>query len=236
MLEGLRRKTLQWEKINPRGRLINRMYAYDDGKIADHLSTLALRGNMSFKGLGYCDKCLKIMTRRDYEKHLHPTAGAQCLDCLHHSVGDCKVAKDKDGKLSIQYEMLCGYSCEYKEVTTHTPCEYYTCKGNFIKLTDNIVNSYNLPIIPKKIVTIKAFENWNITKINEDSFIELYDPSGDIAVRVDKNGYVTRFVYNGFYCYYDDELEEFISLSDGKPVGTRERHKAIMREVFKNEN
>ena len=234
-MEALRRKTLQWEKINPKGNLINHIYAYNDGKMIDYNTTLAIRGEIKFKGLGYCSECNRIMTRNEYEAHLHPTAGKECLNCNYHVHDNFRISKDRNGMINVKAKLLCGYHCNenYREVNVETPCLYRKCNGEFMEITEDILKLNAKPIIPKKILTIKAFEDWSIVTIRHDSHIELCDPSGCIDVRVDKNGYVTKFIYDGVYCYYDDELDDFVAFSTGLTLNAREKHKKIMRRMFK---
>lgn len=234
MLQAFRRDTLQWENIPIKGRYKSQIYDYADGIRIDYASTLALKGSHNFTGLGICRDCGKIMTRKQYDKHLHPTASIKrCADCNCCEKNNIRIYINKDGKLSQKGDLYCEWDNE--ALTRDKICRKAMCSyAQFIEIDPDDPRWHKNIFLPKKILTFKAFEGWNLERIRSESFLMSHPCYNSISARFDINGYLIRFNVGGNYYLYDDERDEIVGTDGVVRNDISEVAKDIIKGVYKN--
>ena len=237
MLEALRRDTLKWEKITLRDKHINSIYSYDDGSSINYANTLALKGEINLAGLGYCEDCRRIFNKRDYEKHITPTASLKrCSMCAYCGEKDYKYVKTTHGEIVRKSSLECTYGINNRVIQSGMECSCDLCTSpEFVKLTfDMIVRMNNTqPIIPTKILTIKAFKGWRMDRIRSD-YCVMYHPNETLGVRIDKNGYFVRFIVRGTGCLYLPETDNVVFADGSGSFNVNSEIKNIMRGLYNN--
>lgn len=235
MLEALRRDTLKWEKITLRGKHISGIYSYNDGDEINYANTLALKGEINITGLGYCSDCRRIFNKKDYEKHLSPTASPKrCSKCVYCGEKDYKCVKSANGEIVRKTTLVCTCGA-HRVIQSGMECHSGICiSPEFIKLTfDKIVMNNSRPIIPTKILTIKAFKGWRVDRLRND-YCVLFNPNESLGVRIDKNGYFVRFIVRGTGCLYIQETDQVMYADGSGYYNVGSEIKNIMRGLYNN--
>ena len=210
-MEALRRSTLKWEKITIKGKALGDVLKYDDGKNINVMTTLAVRGKLTArKSLGYCSRCGKIMTRKEFEAHNISHANPKtCVKCYNMRVNDPTASTGKDGAFIHKSKMYCGYGYDSKELHSGFNCPAKSCNGEFMtdlseKLSRAKVN------IPDKILTMKSLatnDAWTFGGKSDSQGLCFKHNRHNISAWFDLNGYLKYFIYKETKCNYDRENE-----------------------------
>ena len=236
MVEALRRDTLQWEKITLKGKDMYHAYSYDDGTSISHTNTLALRGKFNTKNLGCCSNCGKIMTQKEFEKHkIKKMNPKKCTTCYYCKSTTAKLVHGKDGNYHRKEDIVCKYQSSYDSnkwlpINKENTCHQCSCVGgNFLPLKDGV--TMKTPIIPKRVLTIKAFTDWSLER-NRSNFTTFVCPArASLIARLDKNGYLVNFEFRGNDGYWDEDADKFFTFG-GSRIDMAEATKKIMRGLY----
>ena len=219
----LRRDTLEWENVKIKGKKIN--YYLND---YDFRNILAFEGKISTKGLGYCSDCQKIMTKKEYEKHLdYHVSGSRCIGCYWYKNTDMKFVK-QNGKFAMKSVPYCRQL--HCNITPDTECKYGRCSGGFCT---NI--AILTPKIPKKILTIKVFldnPTWHLDYLRSDQTRFRYS-NKNIYATCDANGYLVSFQCKGLTCWFDENRGRLIDTS-GYSLTVAETKLNVFRRLYEN--
>lgn len=224
----LRRDTLEWEEIEVKGKNEREFWKFNNGTKIDFMNALAVEGTPNFKGLGVCSDCGKIMTKRQFEKHIKKTASIEnCTGCYYLSYKDAKLVK-KNGEYEYKAKCYCRHESAY--LTPDLACTNGVCRGTFSKHI-----SIGKCKIPSKILTIKAFmnEKWLLTGKRSEKELIFKHYKYNLEAYVDRNGYFVRFEYKNDRCYYDLERDMLINKYGGS-VTTNNTILNVCRRLYED--
>ena len=229
-MEALRRKTLQWEKIDLKGKTIYNCLSWNDTQdLITFRNCLAVRGKINFGKLGFCSSCGKIMTHKQFVKHKNVKMGEICDGCYYLRKCDKKDVKESNGNLSIKYSMYCNRESCY--CNKNSVCDYKSCHGYFCTDLEKYANT-NL-YLPSKILTINAFikYKWELIAPRTSSYsVSFSHPRYNIVANIDKNGFLNDFLYKGVRCYFN---EDSLLAANGMTVTSSQTIINAIRRLYK---
>lgn len=221
-MRALRRDTLEWEEVTIKGKDATEYLTFSDGRKINFLNALAYEGEISGRGYGYCTYCRKIMTKKQYDKHIDVHACVKrCKDCSYLRFSNQKMTKSGD-KYVVKSTAYCYY--QSKEITPNMDCGYHRCNGSFSKAIPLLTVR-----VPHKILTLKAFEDesrWILQRVsNTDEYQKLMFKHYrfNLFAFIDVHGYLSYFEYKGDKCYFDRAKDALINrygrvVSDSEPL------------------
>lgn len=214
----LNRETLKWEEVNIKGRDYCN-YLYINSRLITAKNILAYDGKINTKGLGYCSYCNKIMTKREFEKHVDKkVSAARCSKCCYFNVKQRKTVKRGDSYI-VKGVPYCTRSYNSCEIKPNMECDFYKCNGSF---KQGKFIPILTPKIPSKILTVKAFTDSNKWELISTQSNYGYSPAkirrvlfrhktyANLVAVCDENGFLIHFEYRFKEYWWDDKLESLI--------------------------
>ena len=228
-MEALLRDTLEWVKVNPKDQFNgNKLRVFGDNFSyeATPEKILAVKGNLFTKKYGYCSNCGKVMTKKEFEKHISTKIKTnECANCSYCKVKNRRIV-NHNGELLLKGDIYCSYGYQNEKITKDSYCPKNSCcNATFIENPKVFVR------LPKEIITIKQFvdnEKWDLVR-KDSNYIRFRHIRYNIEATFDLNGYLMFFSYNGNKCYFNGE-----SLRDyyGRPASSSERINSIIRRFY----
>ena len=228
-MRALRRNTLEWEEINIKGQKIWDVLKFSDGTIIDYRNALAVDGDVKAGKLGYCSYCGKVMSKKEFEKHISKKASAEtCKNCYYCKHKEEKLVK-KNGQYVFKANAYCSHESTY--LNPELKCTYGVCQGEFKK---EVV--FKRPKVNNKILTVSAFlnDNWTLDGINKRSRnIVFKHYKHNLCAYIDSNGYLLYFYYKNYSCYYSEKADALITYTD-HVVTTNNNILKVIRRLYEN--
>lgn len=196
-MEILNRKTLEWEKVKIKGIGVVSYLTMSNGEVIEPDNTLAVRGKVNTRGLGYCSKCQIIMTKKEYEKHKRIEAGKICSGCRYLRKENEKIVF-QNGEMKYKGTLSCCYPDSYSFISNPlnkgAVCIRKSCSGTYNPIP------YNLPLvafIPYEILTVSQLmeHGWKLHNMTQSRLIFVSPHSNSLFAQVDNNGFLVQFIY-----------------------------------------